>query len=233
MEFKITCPDCGKVHSISITEDATSEITLTSKTKKKTSWSEIAKDIHSGNSSLELGNEITCTLKNGLAVVLVVAALNPYASNEVAFVIKDCMPDTHCMNEHGGNKGGWNKSDLNKYLNTDIFDLLPDDLKAVIKERVITQKQGNKEYTASCKLWCPSYKEITGRNNETDVDDVHFPLFSDERSRVKQVGEGTMWYWTRTPYTGSTNGFVFVSTGGNSNNYNATTSGGVAFGFLI
>lgn len=224
MKFRITCPDCGKVHEITIDEVQPTKAILTTRTEQAVSWAEIAESIYSGNSKLKVGDELTTTLKNGTEVTFVVAHLNPYDENQIAFVLKDCLPDRHCMNDNGSNKGGFIKSDMAEYLNNDIFELLPDDLQAIIKIHP----------TLNCRLWLPSYTELGGTNgNWAKKDGVHFDLFKDEKSKVKQIDGETCYWWTRSPLAGNSNNFVYVNTNGSSSYNTANISNGVAFGFLI
>ncbi len=224
MEMTIKCPDCGKDLKITVEEikKEAPKVSLFYKVKTNFSWSEIADMIHSGDMDFfSVGNEISCTLKNGKEVTFVVAHINPYDENEVAFVLKDCLQERHTM------------IDMRKYLNEEIYDLLPDDLKAVIKKRSIKQRIDDEIEKYEDKLWLLSKMEIEGEAAESDVDDVHFDLFPDERSRVKQINGETVWYWLRSPYTGNGIYFWYVSANGSSNNSNAISSYGVAFGFLI
>lgn len=236
MELTIKCPDCGKELKVTIEEATTvaSKAVLTKKQEETVSWLEIAERIHAGSeNAIEVGDEIACTLKDGTEVVFVAAAINPYVENEVAFVIKDCLPDLHNMNDDCTNEGGWRDSGMREYVNGKIYDLLPDDLKSVIKERTIVQKQDDEELSSTDKLWLLSRTEVTGTDYETDVNDVHFPLFKDERSRVKQVDGETYWYWLRSPYASSSSAFCYVYANGGASYNNANASNGVAFGFLI
>ena len=224
MEMTIKCPDCGKDLKITVEEikKEAPKVSLFYKVKTKFSWSEIADMIHSGDMDFfSVGNEISCTLKNGKEVTFVVAHINPYDENEVAFVLKDCLQERHTM------------IDMRKYLNEEIYDLLPDDLKAVIKKRTIKQRIDGEIEKYEDKLWLLSKMEIEGEAAESDVDDVHFDLFHDERSRVKQIDGETMWYWLRSPYTSTGCYFWSVGTNGVSDSSNASGSYGVAFGFLI
>lgn len=234
METIIKCPDCGKTFKITITEENTQSVTLTTPKSSNLSWQEIEALVQAG--SIKVGDEVGCTLKNGKEVVFVAAAVNPYGDGQVAFVIKDCLSDTHYMNKECTNDGGWYSSDMREWLNKDIWELLPDDLKAVIKTRKILQKIDGDVTESEDKLWLLSCKEVTGEDyndDPTDFDDVHFPLFSDERSRVKQIDGETCWYWLRSPNASYSTNFCNVSSSGSASNYSATNSRGVAFSFII
>lgn len=208
------------------------EVTLTKTVLENGDFQGIVDLAHDTEQFLFVGDEISFKLKDGTPVTFVVAHFNPYGEG-VALVLKDCLPDRHAMNDSWTNAGGWRDSEMRKYLNSEIYELLPDDVKAAIKERTIIQKHKGKTYESKDKLWLLSRTELEGEYS-TDVDDVHFDLFKDERSRVKQIDDETWWYWTRSPVAGGSGYFVYVYTGGSSTgNGSANNSNGVAFGFLI
>ena len=230
MELSIKCPDCGKMLKVTVTADETPKVTLTKKTESDTSWFDIAAD----KSKLEIGDEVSCVLKNGEPATFVVAALNPYEENEAFFVIRDCIGDDKPMNDDCTNEGGWSKSKMRKYLNEDIWNLLPDDLKAVIKPRKLHTK--DTDLDTEDNLWLLSRMEVFGKESGAEVGDVHFPLFKTEKDRVKVNADGETWcYWLRSPHTANSAIFWYVSTSGSGNhNYrHAYNSYGVAFGFKI
>ena len=67
-----------------------------------------------------------------------------------------------------------------------------------------------------------------------DTDETQLELFSTERSRVKEKpGNGTWWYWLRSPYGSDSAYFCYVNSDGNANCYTASRAIGVAFGFYL
>ena len=213
MEISIKCPDCGKTLKVIITDEANKIKNIKSFTKE-TNWSEIAKQIKSGKAkeNFAIGDKIPFTLKNGSNVCAVVAAIEPYNKNEVIFCFDDCI-SRYNMNEHSINKGGWRDCEMRKYLNTEIYDLLPDELKSVISYRTIVQSIDDDAYISVDKLWLPSKTELGGESN-VDIDDVKFPLFNDEKSRVKQIdGEPVCW-WERSPYLSHSTTFWIINHSG-------------------
>ncbi len=230
MESTVFCPNCGKVFKVVEPQP----IKLVKHTAIETNWLEIKKAILQNPADVfSVGDRISCVLKNGQAVEFTVAAINPYTKNEVAFVMEDLLDDEYFMNERNTNKGGWSKCDLRTTLHTKIFELLPDELQAVIKPRIIAQNIHGDILKSTDKLWIPSRKELFGVDNDVDVDDVHFPLFTTPKSRVKNRKGEWEWYWTRTPLSSSSTSFCGVTNGGHSNGSLAASSNGVAFGFLL
>jgi len=227
MEIRIKCPDCGKMLKVTVESESSETVELKKFRKKETSWYEIVKE----KSSLSIGDEVSCVLKNGENATFVVAAINPYGDNQIAFVTKDCIGE-HLMNETSTNKGGWKESEMRKHLNEEVIMLLPDDLKYLIIPRKLKTKDSS--FDTNDSLWLLSKMEVFGEESGEEVGDVHFPLFETERDRVKndEDGSASNW-WLRAPGTAGSGGFWFVGAGGGSNGYYAGGSYGVAFGFLV
>ena len=206
---------------------------ITVKTTKETNWKEIAENP-------VLGAVITDTLKNGQEIKYEIAATGVYGA-AAAVVCYDCLPEQWAMNKEWTNKGGYNPSEMRRHLREDILPLLPDELRAVIVPRAIKQKINGKivEGGTPDEIWLPSVTEMFGDDltndpRTGDYEDVHFNLYSTEKSRVKECGDnGTWFYWLRSPYTGYTNFFWCVYGNGSVTGSIANGAYGVAFGFLI
>lgn len=238
----IKCPDCGKIMKVTIEEMALPIVTVTKKMSTDSSWAEIAKKIRNGQSDLKVGDEITFADADGDLVTVQVAHLNPYAKNEVAFVLKDCWKVEHEMNEESTNDGGWKESAMRKWLNGEVFNSLPEDLRSVIKTREVRQDLGGDALSVSYdKLWLLSRKEVTDYDRDmwktyrtgSDADDIWFTIFDREKSRVKSFGDQTSVWWLRSPDAPGSSSFACVIGNGASGNLYASISYGVAFGFLI
>lgn len=111
------------------------------------------------------------------------------------------------MNEETTNAGGYDASDMAKYLDTEVFDLLPDALQEIIKKR-----RGH-------KLWLFSRREVFGEDGcyICPKDDVHIPYYQKFENRIKlRNGKPDCW-WLASPGAANTTGFCLVSSGGFSN----------------
>lgn len=153
-----------------------------------------------------------------------------YRPGDVIFGLKDCLKETYVMNDENTNAGGWKASQLRRVLNTEILDLLPDDLRACIKPRVIDGTTDT--------LWLFSEREIFGDNEWTEEDadsGLQMPYFKRKGNRVKGLGKDgpAGWWWERSPFSGYSNAFCVVSNGGNAYFNGAISSNGVAFGFCV
>ena len=245
MELKIKCPDCGRMLKVTVEEAEETCVNVVRKSSMKMTWQEISDVIKKGKAEelFALGDEIACTLQDGTEVVWQVAAFSPYPQygNTVALVMKDCIEEAWEMNEECeyGSAGGWNTCLMRTRLEECVYPKLPEDMKAVIVPREIAQYlDGSKEeydpvVTKDAKLWLLSAKEVFDIDSQCDADDVHFPFFSDERSRVKQYGSETAYWWLRSPYPSYTNLVRLVYTDGSLYNYIAYNSYGVAAACLI
>ena len=87
-----------------------------------------------------VGDEVTMTLTNGTEVVLQVADFNHDVDENgnvlpITFITRDILPETyrHPMNELSINEGGWVESSMREYLNTEIYNLISDEWKQLIK----------------------------------------------------------------------------------------------------
>ena len=91
----------------------------------------------------------------------------------ITFVFADA-PAAHAMGEDASNEGGWEKSEMRSWLNGSFADMLPSDLKGVIKSA--SKKTNSSAYTTpgavsttSDKLWLLSYVEIAGSASPNDL----------------------------------------------------------------
>ncbi|MFR4699576.1 MAG: DUF6273 domain-containing protein [Christensenellaceae bacterium] len=169
---------------------------------------------------LKVGDEITETLEDGREVVFVVM--------DYGVIGLKGLLGWHQMNKTWTNKGGWLASDMRRYLNEEVIELLPDDLLAAIKPR----KFGDEED----RLWLFSEVEIFGERiwGAGDEGDKQLEYFKNPINRVKFDEDGdALWWWERSPYAGYSGHFCYVNDNGNASDHSANYSHGVCFGFYI
>lgn len=189
------------------------------KTLEEMSFKEIHELISlNGAKALPLGATKEITLKNGEKYILQVA------DRKDKYPIL-CFKDLYGNNENGGRsmndthttEGGYAKSKIREWLNSDFFELLPDDLREFIVPTTI--KVGNK--TVDDMVFLASEYEIFGkRENGTGKEGVQFELFADWHNRIAGYpdGEYGRWYWLRTPAS-STSFCLCYGDGGACCNY--------------
>ena len=104
-------------------------------------------------------------------------------------------------------------------------------MRAAIKPRVIDGE--------SDLLWLASEMEVFGPHDWTENDPdrgEQMAYYKRRGNRIKALGDegGSAYYWwERSPFASNTTYFCNVSSGGNANDLNASTSYGVAFGFCV
>lgn len=188
--------------------------TITTKETRAFSWSDFDR------SALKVGDEIAETLKDGRKVVFVVM-------DDGVMGLKDCL-GYHRMNNTWTNKGGWLKTEMRRYLNEDVIDMLPDDLRAIIKPRAFGEE--------SDMLWLFSEPEIFGAHiwGTGDEDDKQLRYFAEPGNRIKLDVDGDAdWWWEPSPCGYSSYGFCSVNSGGNASHDSAYNNNGVCFGFYF
>ena len=131
------CPHCGKPF---LEPDKPRTVGIISQVKEFITWAQIKEwsDLREASKHFEIGDEIHDELKTGEPITLVVVEKDKPFDGDVMFMLKDCLRDTYPMNDDCTNAGGWKASKLRKVLNTEILALLPDDMRAAIKPRVIS-----------------------------------------------------------------------------------------------
>ena len=200
-------------------------------------------NLHKETEMLEIGDEISITLKTGnIPMTYQVAAINhdsKYA-HQVIFTPKWCLPTTRQMNSSNTNVGGWNSAALRTWLNgTFLTDYLPDDVAALIAERDVICSQGNQStalQTAVDKIWLPREYEIFGATTYATATEhtgggaEQFPIFAVAANRIKTTGQGGSAYawWESSPYASSATSFCAVNSTGAANSIGAITAYGVA-----
>lgn len=147
--------------------------------------------------------------------------------------LKNCLREEHRMNNDWTNKGGWEATEMRRYLNEEVFAVLPDELQAIIKPRTL----GSGEHTFEDKLWLFSEAEIFGEQDWTEKEPdrgTQFEYFKDPSNRVKLDADGdATWWWGLSPYASSSTTFCYVYSYGSAYSLSASLSRGVCFGFYI
>lgn len=199
------------------------------------SWAELKKAADAGDLAqvLHSGDTLGITLKNGEAVTLVVGTDE---KGNMFFSTQDCLRDEHRMNNTMTNRGGWEATEMRRYLNEDVFALLPDDLQAVIKPTTIIQIVDGKRVETQDKLFLFSATQVFGEGiySENEPEDTQLDIFRREKDRIKECNTyGTWFWWLRSAYSNYNYNFCIVNGSGNYGSSGASSSNGVALGFSI
>ena len=139
-------------------------------------------------------------------------------TNDKVLFIFDNYVAKRPMNEDGGNVGGYDKSDLKKWIDTELYNRFP----AVLKQRMTG-------------LSIPTLGEICGWDDEWDRNhieadgDEQLPIMKQRRNRVAYYNNDCAWGWLRnaTKKEFSSAYFAGVRRNGNTNCTDASASYGV------
>lgn len=207
------------------------------KHEQRVEWIDIQDIIRKGNAPVSLppGTEINFTLKNGDPASVVVVGVDHYEKGDCVFWFRRIVW-RHCMNSDNTNKGGFPDSDMQEYLNNDVFALLPDELQNVIAVHQSFQKIEDENVGTEGRLFLMSVYEGRGSNDwaEYNGTDKQFPLFEERRNCVAYDEDGDpVWYWTADPSAVDTTDFCGFDYFGGSDYYYASNDGGVAPLFVI
>ena len=159
---------------------------ITRKRTEETNWDCIRALVRSGG--LNVGDEIADELLTGEKITYVVANISP---EEVYFISKDCLDQRVQWNASGLNAGGFKDSDVCRFLNTTVWNMLPEELRGVISERECLQIVDGEESRYPLKLWLPTEYEVFEDDWASEAKEgKQFEIFKDPRNRIKGAGDG-------------------------------------------
>ena len=133
-------------------------------------------------SKTKVGDKITVNLKE---LGKFKATAHEVTDNNVLFIFDDYIAERP-MNERPTNKGGYEKSDLKKWIDTYLYSLFPLELRKRIVELTI-----------------PSVGQVVGWENEWNKehfeadDDEQLPLMKLRKNRVAYFNNECEWGWLR------------------------------------
>ena len=232
------------------------------------SWETIASNVKTGNTSkYNVGDEKEVKLKKYGTHKVRIANLkspteegcgtNGFSESACGFVVEFTdIITTHVINPTSNNTGGWLNSQMKKFINNDIYNSLPQELKNVIITTETVSGRGSEdtvEYFTSPddkldKLYLLAPKEIysdwsnqgdTAWNKTRQLDYYKIKGVTTNREdwngAIKKDSTGSAsWWWLRSAYSRDINYFYYVSSNGGWNiNIVAIDSGGVSPAFRI
>ena len=205
-------------------------LTQTVTTETAINWEELAQQIKNNTSGLKVGDIITEKTLDGEEMDLVVVDMGP---GWARFESKDCLPVEVAYNQNNRNAGGFADSDVKRYLNEEVFNNLPEELRNVIAE--VERKQENGE-SSLCRLFLPTESELFGDCCYSE-DDTYSQIeyYKDRRNRIKcnRKGGSPDWYWSASVRSGNSTNFVGVNDYGYSYNWYASSGLYVPVCFVI
>ena len=172
-----------------------------------------------------------------------------FSESACGFVIEFAdIITTHVMNPSDTNKGGWPDSSVHTYLNNDIYNALPEDLRGVIKETITVSGRGRKDtveyFTSPDKLYLLAPKEIysdwsnqydTAENKTRQLDYYkNIGVTTSNFGGANKKNNGSdKWWWLRSAISDTDNAFYAVYDNGDWRNGYPNYTGGVSPAFRI
>lgn len=155
----------------------------------------------------------------------------------ITFQLVDCMKTTYPMNSSNTNVNGWRGSAMRTSTMATLLNQLSTDLKNVLKFVNKVSSVGNSSSgleTTSDKLFLLSEIEIFGSTQYSYAGEgKQYEYYAAGNSTIKKVNGSADAWWGRSPRSGNTTNFCFVTTYGDAAGNGASTSYGVSFGFCV
>ena len=155
---------------------------------------------------------------------------------------------THKMNDTNTNVGGWPATSMRTFVNNDIYNAIPSEIKnAIIDTTVVSghgSTSGESNFTSTDKLYLLAPKEIyTNFSNSYDTAkdltrtlDYYTSIGVTTRNHSgakKKNGTNADWWWLRAARSNASNNFYYVSSIGSYTNNIADDTNGVSPAFRL
>ena len=227
------------------------------------SWTTIATNVRNGNTGdynvgdtkeVNLGTTYgTHTLRIANTTTPSECSTSGFSQTACGFVLEFAdIITTYEMNDTDTNVGGWPASSMYDFVNYDIYNSLPSDLKSTIIDTTVVSSHGStngENFTSIDKLYLLSLKEVYSdwsTNSYFSYDsakDLTRTLdyyinknvtSSDDSETIKKYKTTDSWWWLREAHSNYDHSFFIVPTDDYSylSTY-ANTSGGVSPAFRI
>ena len=222
------------------------------------SWSTIIANVKAGNGSeYKVGStkEINLGTTYGTHTLRIANTSTPskcstsgFSQTACGFVLEfaDIITD-HKMNDANTNVGGWPASSMRTFVNNDIYNSLPSEIKnAIIDTTVVSghgSTNGETNFTSTDKLYLLSTSEVWANGHDYDTArdvtrqlDYYKNLGTSTTNRSgakKKKGTSAARWWLRAAYSGNGNYFYLVDIDGSWSNNSAYGAIGVSSAFRL
>ena len=250
----------GKFNNLSdlttdkITEEKCEEISP--KNFSTDDWETIIDAIREGNGSeyavgstkeVNLGTYGTHTLRVANTSTPSECSGTGFSQSTCGFVLEfvDIITD-HKMNDTNTNVGGWPATSMRTFVNNDIYNAIPSEIKNAIIDTTVVSGHGREDaenFTSTDKLYLLSTAEVwangqscdTARDNTRQLD--YYKNLGTSTSNysgaIKINGASASTWWLRAAYSNTTTGFFRVIFNGDWRYDSATGTYGVAPAFRL
>ena len=228
---------------------------------EKDAWSTIVTNVKSGNiSDYNIGDikEVNLGTTYGKHTLRIANISTPSECSGTGFSQTACgfvlefadIITTHTMNDTDTNVGGWPSTSMRSFVNNDIYNAIPNEIKNAIIDTTVVSGHGKSDtenFTSTDKLYLLAPKEIYSdwstyqSANDTAKDltrtlDYYKNLgtSTSNRSGVKKKnGTSADYWWFRAASSNTLEGFYTVASTGTYSNDVAVYTHGVAPAFRL
>lgn len=166
-------------------------------------WKNISEDARNGK-KFEIGNYKQFKMKDGRLVTMVITDAT---AEYIRFESRDCVGEEIPWNEDG-HEVSFPDSSVYRYLNGELFDLLPEDLKESISPAKRHYQINGSDTIYESKLFLPAQPEVYGSYSPGEELYQQMDYYKDRRNRMRigRFADKTGWYWLDSVTSSESNG---------------------------
>lgn len=205
-------------------------------------------DIHR---KIDVGNQVTIALSgvnyafdvigfnhDTLTTSTAYGATTKTGKAGITFQMHDLFATNYAMNNSNTNSGGWKSSSMRTSTMATIKGYMPaawqTAIKPVNKDSGTGGGSSSGTETASDSCFLLAEIEIFGSTTySVSGEGTQYAYYKAGNSRVKNKGSSALYWWERSPRSGNSGYFCYVSSTGSDYFSYATGSLGVAFAFCV
>ena len=221
------------------------------------SWSTIIANVKAGNGSeYAIGStkEVNLGSTYGTHTFRVANTSTPsecsgtgFSQSACGFVLEfaDIITE-HAMNDTNTNVGGWPATSMRTFVNNDIYNAIPSEIKNAIIDTTVVSGHGREDaenFTSTDKLYLLSTAEVwaNGQSSDTARDNTRQLDYyknlgtstSNYSGAIKKSESSAVLWWLRAAYSIYTNNFLTVNDHGGWRSDDAYATRGVAPAFRL
>ena len=225
------------------------------------SWETIVEAVEEGNTSkynvgdtkdVELEGYGKHTLRIANKSTPSECSTSGFSQTACGFVLEFAdIVTTHTMNDTITNVGGWPATSMRTFVNNDIYNAIPSEIKNAIIDTTVVSGHGNTSgetnFTSTDKLYLLSTAEVWSQGSSNTISDdtardvtrqldyyKNLGTSTSNRSgAIKKNGTSVDNWWLRAARSGSTDIFFFVDINGDWYYIDAYSTSGVAPAFRL
>ena len=225
------------------------------------SWKTIIKAVRNNNISkynvgdtktVDLGTYGTHTLRVANTSTPSECSRAGFSQSACGFVLEFAdIITTHKMNDTATNVGGWPATSMRTFVNNNIYNAIPSEIKNAIIDTTVVSGHGNTSgetnFTSTDKLYLLSTAEVWSQGSSNTISndtarDVTRQLdyyknlgtsTSNYSGAIKKDGTSGEFWWFRAAVSNTTDRFFSVISNGGWNAITASTSNGVSPAFRL